>query len=200
MNDKARQNIDEAEAALVTYSDVVDELADGWMTERQAKAFVLREKAGVDRSTAAEVLETTKSQVDNLHQEGKRRRRKMWEHIAGLGNPGGRSLAECIEQSEGDRGAVLSQIQAAFSQGKAARMNFKDGRNHAVVFQAEDGSVAWGVKTESGWSSHAHESFEDCSLTVEGFVPWTEDVEIVDVEDTRLVAGGMLNIQHDHSR
>ncbi|PSQ17801.1 hypothetical protein BRD00_06305 [Halobacteriales archaeon QS_8_69_26] len=46
--------------------DVADALAGPILTERQALAYLLREVAGLDRERAAEAMDSTPSNVDNL--------------------------------------------------------------------------------------------------------------------------------------
>ncbi len=53
-----------------TARDIADSLAGAILTERQALAYLLREQVGVDRQAAAEAMETTPSNVDNLHRRG----------------------------------------------------------------------------------------------------------------------------------
>jgi hypothetical protein len=54
-----------------TARDIADSLAGAILTERQALAYLLREQADVDRQAAAEAMETTPSNVDNLHRRGR---------------------------------------------------------------------------------------------------------------------------------
>lgn len=51
--------------------DVAEWLAGTILTERQGLAYLLREVVGVDRQMAAETMDTTPSNVDNLHRRGR---------------------------------------------------------------------------------------------------------------------------------
>ncbi|PSP27977.1 hypothetical protein BRC65_03535 [Halobacteriales archaeon QH_2_65_14] len=51
--------------------DAAGDLAGEVLTERQARAYLLREVLGSDRETAAEAMDSTASNVDNLHQRAK---------------------------------------------------------------------------------------------------------------------------------
>lgn len=50
-----------------TAEDLAGELSGPTLTERQALAYLLREGVGLDRKEAADRLESTPSNVDNLH-------------------------------------------------------------------------------------------------------------------------------------
>lgn len=50
---------------------VAERLAGPVLTERQAFAYLLREVVGLERQDAAEAMETTASNVDNLHRRGR---------------------------------------------------------------------------------------------------------------------------------
>jgi len=54
-----------------TARDIADSLAGAILTERQALAYLPREQVGVDRQAAAEAMEMTPSNVDNLHRRGR---------------------------------------------------------------------------------------------------------------------------------
>lgn len=58
-------------ALVETARDIADSLAGAILTERQALAYLLRGQVGVDRQAAAEAMETTPSNVDNLHRRGR---------------------------------------------------------------------------------------------------------------------------------
>lgn len=59
------------EELVDTARDVAERLAGTILTERQTLAYLLRELVGVDRQVAAEVMDTTPSNVDNLHRRGR---------------------------------------------------------------------------------------------------------------------------------
>ena len=51
--------------------EIADQLAGTVLTERQALAYLLRDAADLDRQTAAEAMDTTPSNVDNLQRRGR---------------------------------------------------------------------------------------------------------------------------------
>lgn len=54
-----------------TARTVAETLAGEVLTERQALAYLLREIVGVDRQPSAAAMDTTRSNVDNLHRRGR---------------------------------------------------------------------------------------------------------------------------------
>lgn len=68
--------------------DVADRLAGDVLTERQALAYLLRERVGIERATAAEAMDTSPSNVDNLHRRGREKvedARRIVEELDRLG-------------------------------------------------------------------------------------------------------------------
>ncbi|WP_267640778.1 hypothetical protein [Haloarchaeobius amylolyticus] len=59
------------ESLVDAAEDVADALAGETLTERQALAYLLRDVVGVDRQLAADAMETTPSNVDNLQRRGR---------------------------------------------------------------------------------------------------------------------------------
>lgn len=51
--------------------DVAERLAGRVLTERQALAYLLREVVGLGRQSVAKAMDTTPSNVDNLHRRGR---------------------------------------------------------------------------------------------------------------------------------
>ncbi len=51
--------------------EAADRLSGTILTERQALAYLLRAVVGLDRETVAEAMETSASNVDNLHRRGR---------------------------------------------------------------------------------------------------------------------------------
>lgn len=81
------------EELIDTARDVAERLARTILTERQALAYLLRELVGVDRQVAAEAMNTTPSNVDNLHRRG---REKVVD---------ARRIDEELERLQADRGS-----------------------------------------------------------------------------------------------
>jgi len=57
----------DASAVIGTAEGVAERLAGEVLTERQALSYLLREVAGLDRPTVADAMESSPSNVDNLH-------------------------------------------------------------------------------------------------------------------------------------
>lgn len=53
--------------------DVAEWFAGTILTERQSLAYLLRDRVGVDRQVAAEAMDTTPSNVDNLQRRGRKK-------------------------------------------------------------------------------------------------------------------------------
>lgn len=67
---------------------VAGRLAGEVLTERQALAYLLREVIGVDRGTAADAMDSTPSNVDNLHRRATEKikdARRVVAELDGLG-------------------------------------------------------------------------------------------------------------------
>lgn len=64
--------------------NVANALAGPTLTERQALAYVLRDVMDVDRQTAANVLESTPSNVDNLQRKATEKLEDAQRVLAGL--------------------------------------------------------------------------------------------------------------------
>lgn len=61
----------DVETLLDAARDVAERLSGTILTERQALAYLLRDVVGVGRQIAAEAMNTTPSNVDNLHRRGR---------------------------------------------------------------------------------------------------------------------------------
>lgn len=74
--------------------------SDGPIGERQAEAFYRRHIAGESRQEAADAMDTSASNVDNLERAGRQRimqARNLINLVDGLGYDGGRSIGVCAE-------------------------------------------------------------------------------------------------------
>lgn len=77
--------------------DAAAALAGPVVTEKQALAFLLREHVGLDRTTTAELLDSSASNVDNLHRRGReklREARRVVETVDALGGERANELEE----------------------------------------------------------------------------------------------------------
>ena len=59
------------DALIDTARDLADRLSGEVLTERQALAYLIREVVGVGRQETAAAMDTTASNVDNLHRRGR---------------------------------------------------------------------------------------------------------------------------------
>lgn len=59
------------ESVVEAARDVAERLAGEVLTERQALAYLLREVVGLERDAAAEAMDTSASNVDNLQRRGR---------------------------------------------------------------------------------------------------------------------------------
>jgi len=74
-------------AVLQEVREVAESLAGEILTERQALAYLLREVVGIDRATAAEEMDSTPSNVDNLHRRATEKiddARRLVDELAAL--------------------------------------------------------------------------------------------------------------------
>lgn len=60
----------DVEELIAGARDVAEWLVGPILTQRQALAYLIRELVGVDRQVAADAMDTTPSNVDNLHRRG----------------------------------------------------------------------------------------------------------------------------------
>lgn len=67
-----------------TAREVSSEISGPILTERQALAYLLRERLDVNRQTTAEVMESTASNVDNLHRRAREKIDAARETVAAL--------------------------------------------------------------------------------------------------------------------
>ncbi|MEF8756701.1 MAG: sigma-70 region 4 domain-containing protein [Halobacteriales archaeon] len=61
----------DVDALIDTSRDLAERISGAVLTERQALAYLLREVVGVDRREAAAAMDTTASNVDNLHRRAR---------------------------------------------------------------------------------------------------------------------------------
>lgn len=74
--------------SIAAARDAAERLAGTTLTERQALAYLLREFVGLGRREAADAMETTPSNVDNLHRRGREKvadARRIVEELRVLG-------------------------------------------------------------------------------------------------------------------
>lgn len=74
----------EEEELIVAAEDAAKVLDGNVVTERQALAFLLRDVVGVSRQTAAHVLDSSPSNVDNLQRKGREKLDEARRTVAGV--------------------------------------------------------------------------------------------------------------------
>lgn len=77
----------DVDALVDAARDVAERLAGPVLTERQALAYLLREVVGLERRDAAEAMDASASNVDNLHRRGREKvadARRVTEYLQAL--------------------------------------------------------------------------------------------------------------------
>lgn len=120
--------------------DVAAELAGPILTERQALAYLLRDVVGVERETAAEAMDSSPSNVDNLRRRGAAKVAAAGELVAALDalrDPGG---GERDGDADGGNEAEVDEgNEADADEEDGANVDERDGPDADDGNEADDG-------------------------------------------------------------
>ena len=183
----------------VAPAHVVSTLREAGLGQREAEVYVAREITGAGRKEAADALGyESLSSMDSTHQNAKKKVGEIAEAIRAVDVDENRAdtleqLVERFCQRRPDKAQFARQLLTAQDQKKALKLE-QWGNSHAVLFAAEDGSIAIGKKTGAEWSAFAYADIWTASIMLQSEFVSAEEAELVDVGETRLFAAGQFEI------